>query len=156
FWEDFLKARMRGLQIVGANSQAMTGLLMGAYEAVHSAADYIICREIQKGEALEVAFPPEGAPYVPRPAAILASSRRVETARAFVDSLFQPEAQRLIAAQHLLPARRDIPLSAIRSRFAVPRALPFQPAEALAEQKTLVRRFQYEVERAALRASGGP
>lgn len=152
FWADFLEARMRGLQIVGANSQAITGLLMGAYRGVFAAADYILCREIEKGEPLEVVYPPEGAPYVPRPAAILASSRKKEAAREFVDMLFTREAQQAIATRHLLPARRDVPLSAIRARFEVPRALPFASMDALREQKAVVRRFQYEIERAAIAA----
>lgn len=150
FWQDFLAARALGLQIVGANSQAITGLLIGAYDAVYAAADYIICREIEKGEPLTVAYPPGGSPYVLRPAAILESTRNPPAAQAFLDHLFTQQVQVRIAARHLLPALRSVPLSAVRSRFPVPEPLPFNALEALEEQKSLARRFQYEIERAEI------
>lgn len=148
FWTDFETAREQGLQIVGANSQAITGLLIGAYDAVFSAADYIICREIQKGEPLQVGYPPEGAPYIFRPIAIMATTHRPDEARAFVDHIFSRASQEAIAEQHLLPASKDVPLSSIRARFPVPPPLPFDAHKALQDQRTLIREFQYRIERA--------
>ncbi len=151
FWDLFKNARHRGFEIVGANSQAVTGLSIGAYDAVYCAADYIICREIAKGESLEIHFPPEGCLYVFRPVAILASSRRIPDAERFVDHCFTRDAQEKIAADHLIPALRDLPLSTVRRRFAVPESLPFDPIAALQNQKQVIRRFQYEIERAVIK-----
>ncbi len=150
FWQTFKNARRRGFEIVGANSQAVTGLSMGAYDAVFCAADYIICREIERGEQLEVFFPPEGSLYVYRPVAILESSRRKPLAEQFIEFIFAPEAQAMLAGQHLLPAREEVPLSEVRARFPIPSPLPFDAAEAIRSQKEIVRRFQYEIERAVI------
>jgi iron(III) transport system substrate-binding protein len=150
FWERFRTARQRNFEIVGANSQAITGLSIGAYDAVYCAADYIICREIDKGEALEVFFPDEGALFVLRPAVILASSSRKENAEKFLDHCFSLPVQEMIAGHHLIPAMEDVPLSDIRARFGIPTALAFDAAAAIKTQKELLRRFQYEVERAVI------
>lgn len=151
FWSEFLSARRRGFEIVGANSQAITGLSIGAFDAVYCAADYIICREIERGEPLEIHFPPEGSLFVYRPVAILASSRRIPLAERFVDHCFSPASQEAVAAAHLIPARDGIPLSPARARFPVPNPLPFDAEAALRAQKEIIRRFQYEIERAVIR-----
>lgn len=150
FWNLFLGARQRGLEIVGANSQAITGLAIGAYDAVYGAADYIICREVARGEALEVVFPKEGALYVLRPAGILVSSKRLEVAERFMEHCFSEEVQKQVAEQFLIPALREVPLNPVREKFGIPAAMPFNALKALEVQKDLLRRFQYEVERAVV------
>lgn len=150
FWEDFLDARRAGLQIVGANSQAITGLLIGAYDVVFAAADYIICREIEKGETLRVQYPEPGATFVLRPIGIMASTRMGNAAEQFVDHYFSESAQEAVAAIHLIPALENIPLSPVRAQFGVPAALPLDAKQALADQKELFQDFQYTVERAVV------
>ncbi len=150
FWRIFLRARQRGLEIVGANSQAITGLSIGAYDAVYCAADYIICREIARGEALEVRFPTDGALFVLRPAGIMASSQRISQARKFLDHCFTQPVQEMVAEQFLLPAVEGVALDPVRARFGVPAALPFDARAALSGQRELLRRFQYEIERAVI------
>ncbi len=150
FWEDFLGARRAGLQIVGANSQAITGLLIGAYDVVFAAADYIICREIENGEPLTVQYPQPGVPFVLRPVAILASTRKPEAAGRFVEHYFTRPVQEAVAALHLIPALESVPLSPVRAEFGVPAELPFDSRQALADQKELFQEFQYRVERAVV------
>lgn len=155
FWSDFLEARRRGLQIVGANSQAVTGVILGAYRAVYAAADYVICREIAKGEPLALGYPGGEAPFLTRPIAVLEGTRNMEAAAELVNFFLSDSAQREVAGEHLLPARKGVPLSEVRARFPVPQAFPFSPAAALEHSKDLQRRFQYEIERAVLKSGGG-
>lgn len=150
FWEDFLAARRVGLQIVGANSQAITGLLIGAYDVVFAAADYIICREIERNEPLSLQYPLPGATFVLRPIGIMSSTRRPDVAERFADHYFSEPSQQAVASLHLIPGLQSIPLSPIRARFGIPTALPLDATKALDEQKTLFQKFQYTVERAVV------
>ncbi len=147
FWEDFEKGRQQGLVIVGANSQAVTGLIMGAYGMVFSAADYIICREIARGEPLQLHYPEDRALLVLRPIAILNSTDSPDLGRAFVEHVLSHEVQERVAATHLLPAKKDVATSEVRSRFSIPQPLPFDMEQGLEDQRTLMKAFQYRIER---------
>ncbi|QIT54657.1 extracellular solute-binding protein [Aquisalimonas sp. 2447] len=147
-WEDFLGLRRAGLDFAAANSQAISGLLVGTYDLIVGAVDYLIYRQIADGAPLVMHYPPSGSALVRRPIAILDSSQHVAAARAFVDHYFSAAMQEEVAGQHLLPARRGISPSATRGEHALPALLPSDPVAALAEQNRVLRRFQIEVERA--------
>jgi iron(III) transport system substrate-binding protein len=150
-WSEFARARLLGLEVTGANAQAITNLRIGSHDALVAAVDYLILREIARGEPLLLHFPRSGVPVVPRPAAILASTRRPETAEAFVDFLFTTPAQAAIAERLLIPADRSVELPPVRRDLGEIRELPLDREEALRRQRAILRRFQYEVERAARR-----
>ncbi len=143
----FERARARGLDFAAANSQALSSLLMGAHHGVLGAVDYLIYRQIERGEPLRMFFPEEGAVLVTRPLAILSSTRNPDAARAFVDFYFGDLAQERVAAEHLLPGRRDIPPSPLRDPEPA-RLLRADPHSALQRQSSLLREFQLRVERA--------
>lgn len=147
--DDFLAARSLGMDFAAANSQAIGSLLMGAHNAILGAADYLIYRQIERGENIRMEFPEEGAVLVTRPIAILASTRNLEGAKAFVDFYFELEAQQMVAATHLLPGRTDIPPSAVRGA-ELPALIHVDADTALRRQSTLLRRFQVQVERAVV------
>lgn len=147
-WDDFLGLRQGGLDFAAANSQAISGLLVGTYDLIAGAADYLIYRQIADGASVVMHYPPSRSALVRRPIAILASSEHPEAARAFVDHYFSPAMQEAVAAEHLLPARKDTELSALRDSRELPSLLPADAERALAHQNRILRRFQIEIERA--------
>ena len=149
FWQALKQAKQNGLQISGPNSQALTGLVLRSHEAVLAAADYLVFRQIEKGEPLVMKFPASGVPVIPRPIAILKDARNPEAARRFVEFCFSRPAQERIAATHLIPADQAVPLSAIRQQAGAVRAMLYDPARALEAQKRVLQRFQDEVEKGA-------
>lgn len=157
-WDGYLAARRAGLEISAANSQAISGLLVGAYDGIVGAVDYLIFGQIAGGAALRMHYPPSGSALVERPIAILADTPVPDLARDFVDFYFSEASQARVAAVHLLPARTDIPSSEERiaalpddpERLSdgLPPLIQVDPAEALREQTRILRRFQLEIERA--------
>lgn len=143
----FEQARAGGLEFAAANSQAISSLLMGAQHGVIGAVDYLIYRQIERGDPLRMFFPEEGAVLVTRPIAILRQTPNPDAARALVDFYFREETQRRIAAAHLLPGRADIPPSPVRDPEP-PQLIRADPQTALRKQSALLRDFQLRVERA--------
>lgn len=152
-WSLFTGARRRGsFEVKGANSEAIGSLRQGESQAVLAAVDYLIGDAISRGDSISFSFPLSGAPVVTRPACILRSTRRPDAARAFVTMMLSPEAQRLVAQANLLPVDARVPLSPVRAAFGVPAPMPLDLDRAIAEQRVILRRFQYEVERLVVSA----
>ncbi|MCC5807130.1 MAG: extracellular solute-binding protein [Opitutales bacterium] len=149
-WPRFRSARRRGLEFSAANSQAITSLLIGAYDGIVGAVDYLIYRQIADGADVRMHFPASGGALVTRPAAILADTPVPERAQRFVDFYFTRESQERVAAAHLLPARKDTELSAARRVDGMPPVFEVPAEGALRHHATVLRRFQLEVERAAV------
>ncbi len=146
----FLDARRHGMDFAAANSQAIGTLLVGAFQGMIGAVDYLIYRQIEQGAPLVMHYPDSGSALVQRPIAIMAGTRIPGRARAFVDHYFSEDVQRQVAATHLLPARVDIPVSDVRRNAGedLPTLLDTDITEALARQNRILRRFQIAVERA--------
>jgi iron(III) transport system substrate-binding protein len=174
-WREYLTARQGGLDISAANSQAISGLLTGAYDGIVGAVDYLIFGQIERGAELRVHYPRSGSALVERPVAILLDTPVPDLARRFVDFYLSEGSQAMVAEAHLLPARLDVSMSPIRvatmqvlatstaaegNPAAADRDAPRDPgvdlpplilvdhAEALRQQTRILRRFQLEVERA--------
>jgi len=148
-WTSFLTARQSGMEIAAANSQAITNLLIGANDLIIGAVDYLIYREIARGEPLRMHFPSDGTAVVPRPIAMLASTPRPHAASMFIHFVRSDEGQQRIAARHLLPAFQHIERSAVRGPVD-PVAFPPGPRLTTDQQRTILRRFQYDIERAVV------
>lgn len=149
-WNDFRQARRNGLEIAGANAQALTSLMTGACQSVIGAADYVVLREIERGEPIRIYYPASGGVYVTRPVAVLAGTRRPEAAAGFVRHCFEENVQQEASRIHFLPARNGIAISAARQAAGPAHEFPFDAGAALAVQTAIMRRFQYEIERAVL------
>lgn len=147
-WGDYDHMRRSGLVFSAANSQAITSLLIGAHDTMLGAADYLIFRQMARGAPLRMIYPADGTVVVPRPVAILRDSTRPDAARAFVDFYLSEAGQRLVAAEHLLPAREAVAPSAVRAATPLHHAQLPPIERAVAEQGRILRRFQTEVERA--------
>lgn len=155
-WVDFARARAAGMEFPAANSQALTSLMIGNYQAVLGAVDYLVFRQMAQGAPLVMHYPASGVPLMTRPVGILASSPKQDNARRFVTHLFSAEAQQHIAEAHLLPARTDIQPDAIRQAARPPQRITRGDVEAaLTQQGNILRRFQYQIERAQIPA-GAP
>lgn len=145
-WDGLKTAKKGGLQISGPNSQALTSLILGSHVAVLAAADYLVFKQIERGEPLAMVFPPSGCPVIPRPIAILRGAHNPALAGKFVQFWFSRPVQEEIARQHLIPAIADIPLSDLR-RQAELHPLPLDPVQAVQVQREVLKRFRYEIER---------
>lgn len=147
-WRLMIDARRRGiLEVRGANSEALGSLRGNTSQAILAAVDYQVCDAIARGDPITLTLPASGVPIVTRPACILKSTRRPAAAQAFVASLLSEPIQQLVAAANLIPADPAIPLSPARAAAGVPKPMPLDVDRALADQREILRRFQYEVER---------
>lgn len=155
-WHQYRQSRSGGLEFSAANNQAITGLLIGSYDVILAAVDYLIYRQIAAGAALEMHYPEPGPATVVRPIGILNSTHNQEAAKAFVDFYFSDFAQAVVAETHLLPSLLGVELSEVRVRDGIPQGMNFDAVEALREYRSILRRFQIEIERAAVvRSSEG-
>jgi len=147
FWKGLETAKKNSLQISGPNSQALSSLILGSHVAVLAAADYLVFKQIEKGEPLAMIFPASGCPIIPRPIAILNNSHNPRLAEKFVRFCFSQRVQERIAKEHLIPADTRIALSSLRKQAANLNAMPLDPAQAVKIQREVLRRFRYEIER---------
>ena len=121
-WEFYKALRANDTMIVQGHQQVYQALQQG--ERVLGA-EGAPPRTYNRGEALPnhvLILPAEGAFFVCSPMAILKNAAKPHAARAFVQFMFSPEAQTIIAASGIHAARADIapppgepPLSTIKS-----------------------------------------
>ncbi len=149
-WRQLRDAKRSGLEIGGANNQAIGGLLSGAYDAIFAAADYLIFKQVEAGAPIRMRYPPSGVPLVHRPIAIMRGTRVPERARRFVDLYFTEPVQQRAAKGHLIPALPGVPVSATRAGAGELNPWPLDLAAAMRDQGPVLRRFAYEIERAVI------
>lgn len=70
--------------------------------------DFMALNAKAKGSPIEFVFPPEGAPAVTEPVAIMASSKNVPDAKKFIDFIISDEGQKLALQQGYLPAKPSV------------------------------------------------
>lgn len=149
-WPGLIRARRAGLDFAAANSQAISTTLVGAFDGIAGAVDYLIYGRIADGDPLRMHYPSSGSALVERPIAMLASTPEPDRARAFVDFYFGEIAQTIVAEAHLLPADLRIPVSEQRGSRDLPPLLDRDIGEALEQQNRILRQFQIRVERAEM------
>ncbi|MCC5855053.1 MAG: extracellular solute-binding protein [Idiomarina sp.] len=147
-----LAARQAGLEFPAANSQALTGLLIGTYDGILAAVDYLVFAQQARGNNIVMHYPSDGVPLITRPIAMLQHSTQRESARLFIQHLFTVESQSVMADAHLLPIRSDVALSPQRAAVTPTTAWLPDNVEGLTHQGPILRRFQYEIERAPIRS----
>ena len=107
-WKLFAELRANGMNIAGANAQALNPVLQGAKAAVFGAVDYVTYAAQAKGEKIEIIFPSSGTVVAARPMMIFKNSKKAEQAKRFVDYVLSEEGQKIVAKSFLLPARADV------------------------------------------------
>jgi ABC-type Fe3+ transport system substrate-binding protein len=146
FWRLMTGARERGLQVSGPNSQVISSLVLGGNDVVVAAADYLIFKEIERGEPLAMLLPPSGCPVSLRPVVILKGARNQAAAGQFVQFCFSRGVQERVAATHLIPADPAVPVSPLRAAAPPLKMLLADTRAAQAAYREVLRRFRYEVE----------
>lgn len=103
--------------------------------------DFLAIREAAKGAPIRFVFPTEGVSAVSEPAAILASAKNPDAAKAFVDFLISEAGQKLAAEMGYLPAHPGVtPPAGFPDRAQI-KVLPFDPAQALKDETANKARF---------------
>ncbi|RMX08897.1 extracellular solute-binding protein [Corticibacter populi] len=138
-WRLFGELKANGMNIAGANAQALNPVLQGAKAAVFGAVDYITYGAQSKGEKIEIIFPSSGTVVAARPMMILKGSRQQDEARRFVDYVLSEQGQQLVAKTFLIPARTDV--AAQRPPLAEIQALPTADEAERAGRDALLKRF---------------
>jgi iron(III) transport system substrate-binding protein len=129
-----------GAQAAGGNGGILKAVA-GGEKAYGFIVDFLPIRESAKGSPVQFVFPTEGVSAVTEPVAILKTAKNVEAAKAFVDFLLSTEGQELAASQGYLPADPDVaPPEGFPSRDQI-KLMPFDAAEALANEEENKLRF---------------
>lgn len=104
----FERLSANGLEVPGANAQALNPVLQGAKAVVFGAVDYIAMGRAAAGETVEVIFPASGTVIAPRPMMITSWARNKAGAEAFIDYVLSDEGQAMVADVYMMPARTDV------------------------------------------------
>lgn len=108
-WSLFEQLQANGVEMAGANKEALDPVITGAKSAVLAGVDYMAYSAKAKGEPVEMVYPASGTVINVRPALILKDAPHADNAKRFIDYLLSNEAQNLVADAYLLPGRQDIP-----------------------------------------------
>ncbi|MDX9970008.1 MAG: ABC transporter substrate-binding protein [Hydrogenophaga sp.] len=138
-WKLFGELKANGMNISGANAQALNPVLQGAKAAVFGAVDYVTFGAQAKGEKVEIIFPASGTVVAARPMMILKSSRAPSDARKFIDYVLSDAGQTAVAKTFLIPARSDV--AARRPALDSFKTLPPADAQERLGRQSLLERF---------------
>ncbi|BEK95094.1 extracellular solute-binding protein [Nocardia seriolae] len=107
-WAMFDSLFGNGMTVRGGNGPALDEVTAANYAVILGGVDYAAYDAAAKGVPLRVISPASGTVITPRPVFILNTTRNPAAAKALVDYMFTPEAQRIAAAHKMIPARTDI------------------------------------------------
>lgn len=107
-WDFFQQLRDNGLELAGANRPALNSVVTASNYLVLAGVDYMAYGDMAQGNPIDIFYPASGTVVNPRPAMMTSFARNPENARKFMDYLLSEEAQQMVAAQYILPGRRDI------------------------------------------------
>jgi iron(III) transport system substrate-binding protein len=145
-WKFFETFRDNGANIAGPNNQALTPVLTGARKTVFAAVDYIIYKQTQKGENVNIAYPASGTVVNPRPIVVLKSAEHMANAQKFVDYYLSPEGQQLVVDTILIPARTDMKVLDLRVGLEQIKTIPVDWAWLGKNQQQVIGKFYREIE----------
>lgn len=144
-WSLFEGLAENGLEVAGANRPALDSVINGANGVVLAGVDYMAYTVMEQGEPINIHYASSGTVVNPRPAMILDSSERKEAAEQFIDYLLSDEAQEIVAADYLLPGRRDIDAHPDRVPFEEINELDIDWEWMMEEQEAINERFQESI-----------
>ncbi|MEC3918289.1 extracellular solute-binding protein [Nocardia sp. CDC160] len=124
-WAMFDGLFANGMTVRGGNGPALDEVTAGSYAVVLGGVDYSAYDAAAKGVPLRVISPASGTIITPRPIFILNTTRNPVAAKALVDYMFTPEAQRISAAHKMIPARTDVPVAPGTRTYDEVKQLPF-------------------------------
>jgi len=100
---DFLKGlKANNLTVVMANGDALNKVISGELP-VGIVTDNQVRVAKAKGSPIDLIYPADGAIPLTEPIAVVAGTKNLDTAKAFVDYVLSPEGQALVVSQNYLP-----------------------------------------------------
>lgn len=108
-WPYYRALRRNDAQIIRANGDVLAKLASGEI-AVATIVDFFVRHAKDEGSPVDVVWPSEGAVLVPTPVAIVRGTASADAARAFVNYLYTPDAQRLFVRRAYVPVLPGVPL----------------------------------------------
>lgn len=109
-WETMESWYANGLQIMGANKEALDAVITGEKQVTLSGVDYMTYKAKAEGEPVDIVYPESGTVVSPRAVGITKSAKEVKAAQAFVDFLLSDQGQQLVANAYLLPGNSSFPV----------------------------------------------
>ncbi len=92
YWE---KLRAQKPRAYGSSTQMVADLLNGMLKMGGKVSDFQYVKSLREGQDLKVIYPPEGTPSSLNIAGILASTKRPNAAKAYIDFMFSKEGQEI-------------------------------------------------------------
>ncbi|MDR7481850.1 MAG: ABC transporter substrate-binding protein [Armatimonadota bacterium] len=108
-WDYYRRLRENDARILRANGDVLRGLAAGEI-SIAQIVDFFVRAAKAQGSPVDHIWPQEGAVLVPTPIAIIKGTPNEAPAKAFVDYLYTPEAQRLFVQRAYVPVIPGIPL----------------------------------------------
>lgn len=107
-WNTMEQWKSNGLQVNGANKEALDAVITGEKDITIAGVDYMAYKAKASGEPVDIIYPASGTVVSPRAVAIMKESKHVDAAQAYVDFLLSNEGQALVAEAYLLPGNEAI------------------------------------------------
>jgi iron(III) transport system substrate-binding protein len=120
-----------GMTIVQANGDALTKIISGE-APIGIVTDNGVRAAKAKGSPVEMIYPTDGAIPVTEPVGIVAGTKNLDAAKAFVDFVLSPDGQALIVTQNYIPL-----LPGVAPPTGVPATIKELPVDASAVAKQL-------------------
>lgn len=120
-----------GMTVVQANGDALNKIISGE-SPVGIVTDNGVRAAKAKGSPVEMIYPTDGAIPVTEPIAVVAGTKNLDAAKAFVDFVLSPDGQALIVTQNYIPL-----LPGVAPPAGVPANLKEFPVDAAAVAKQL-------------------
>ncbi len=129
---EFVKGLQKnGMTVVQANGDALNKIISGE-SPVGIVTDNGVRAAKAKGSPIEMIYPTDGAIPVTEPIAVVAGTKNLDAAKAFVDFVLSPDGQALIVTQNYIPL-----LPGVAPPAGVPASLKEFPVNAAAAAKQL-------------------
>lgn len=107
-WTFFEKLKANGAIWPGPNAAALAPVKLGARSVLMAGVGHTSLKAKKEGNSLDLILPSSGSIMIPRPIAILKSSRHKDTAKKFVDFVLSDVGQELVAKSLLIPALKSV------------------------------------------------
>ncbi len=108
-WDYYRKLKENDARILRANGDVLRALAAGEI-SIAQIVDFFVRAAKAQGSPVDHIWPQEGAVLVPTPIAIIKGTSNEAAAKAFLDYLYTPEAQRLFVQRAYVPVIPGIPL----------------------------------------------
>ncbi|MCL6552142.1 MAG: ABC transporter substrate-binding protein [Firmicutes bacterium] len=108
-WDYYRKLKDNDAKILRANGDVLRALAAGEI-SIAQIVDFFVRAAKAQGSPVDHIWPQEGAVLVPTPIAIIKGTPNEAAAKAFLDYLYTPEAQRLFVQRAYVPVIPGIPL----------------------------------------------